>query len=90
MLGVALALNPLIGLLFAVVWISMLFLTRISSAGGMSAAIAAPVAAFALDERRILPALAAMGALVLWKHRPNIIRLMKGTEPRVGQKTDPA
>lgn len=90
MLGVALALNWLVGLVFAAVWISMLSLTRISSAGGMSAAIAAPVAAFVLEEQVILPGLAAMGALVLWKHRPNIARLLKGTEPRVGQKTDPA
>lgn len=90
MLGVSLALYWLIGLIFAAVWISMLFLTRISSAGGMSAAIAAPIAAFALEERAIMPALGAMAALVLWKHRPNIARILKGTEPRVGQKPNPA
>ncbi|HEX7852380.1 MAG TPA: glycerol-3-phosphate 1-O-acyltransferase PlsY [Sphingobium sp.] len=87
MLGVTLALYWPIGLIFAGVWIAMLALTRISSASGMSAAIAAPVAAFLMGERVILPALCAMAALVLWKHRPNIARLLNGTEPRVGKKS---
>lgn len=90
MLGVTLALYWPIGLIFAGVWIGMLVLVRISSASGMSAAIAAPIAAFLLGQQAILPALGAMAALVLWKHRPNIQRLLKGTEPRVGQKSGPA
>jgi glycerol-3-phosphate acyltransferase PlsY len=27
--------------------------------------------------------------LVLWKHRENIFRLTKGTEPRIGSPTSP-
>jgi len=28
--------------------------------------------------------------LVLWKHRENILRLRKGTEPRIGKTTSPS
>ncbi|MCE7797541.1 glycerol-3-phosphate 1-O-acyltransferase PlsY [Sphingobium sufflavum] len=85
MLGVTLALSWPIGLIFAAVWIGMLAVTRISSMGGMTAAVAAPVAAFLLGEHYLLSGLGAMAALVLWRHRANIQRLAKGTEPRVGK-----
>ncbi|MET0137100.1 MAG: glycerol-3-phosphate 1-O-acyltransferase PlsY [Sphingobium sp.] len=84
MLAVALTLYWPAGVAFALTWITMLAITRISSVSGMSAAIAAPLAALALGERAMLTALFAMAALVLWRHRPNIARLVGGTEPRVG------
>ncbi len=84
MLGVSLALSWQVGLIFAAVWLAVLGLTRISSAGGMSAAIATPLAAqlFGLNQLR-LP-LVAMAAIVIWRHRANIGRLLRGEEPRVG------
>lgn len=84
MLGVGLALSWIIGLIFAGVWIGMLALFRISSASGMSAAISAPVAAVLIGRIDLLPALFIMALIVLWRHRPNISRLLKGEEPRVG------
>lgn len=84
MLGVALGLYWPVGLVFAVVWLGMLALTRISSASGMSAAIAAPVAAIVLGRAELFPALAAMALILMWRHGPNIGRLLKGQEPRVG------
>ena len=86
LMGVALGLAWPIGLAFAVVWLGMLAITRISSAGGISAAIAAPIAAFAMGWPHYALALAIMAALVLWRHRANIQRLMAGTEPRIGKK----
>lgn len=86
MLGVSLALHWVVGLVFAGVWIAMLLLARMSSAGGMSAAIAAPVAAFFLGEYALFPAFAAMAVIVLWRHRANIGRILKGTEPRIGRR----
>ena len=85
-MGVALGLAWPIGLVFAVVWLGMLAITRISSAGGMSAAISAPIAAFFMGWPHYALALAIMAALVLWRHRANIQRLIAGTEPRVGKK----
>jgi len=84
MMGVALGLAWPIGLVFAVVWLAVLAVTRISSAGGMSAAIAAPVAAQVLGPAIYAPALAAMTVVVLLRHRANIRRLVAGQEPRIG------
>ena len=33
-------------------------------------------------------AISVMGALLLYRHRANITRLLQGTEPRVGSKKD--
>ncbi len=74
------------GLIYAAFWIGALAVSRISSVGGMTAAISAPIAALLLGHGALFQPLAAMAALLLWKHRPNILRLMRGQEPRVGQK----
>jgi acyl phosphate:glycerol-3-phosphate acyltransferase len=86
MLGVSLALAWPVGLGFAATWLGTLALTRISSASGMTAALAAPAIALALGHREIAIALFAMAVILIWKHRENIGRLLNGTEPRVGQK----
>lgn len=86
MLGVASALAWPVGLAFAVTWIGMLALTRISSVGGMSAAIIAPVVAAMTGALGLVPPLLAMTLIVLWRHRANIGRLRRGEEPRVGKK----
>ena len=86
LMGVALGLAWPIGLAYAVVWLGMLAITRISSLGGMSAAVVTPFAALALGMRSEAAVLAGLTALVLWLHRANIGRLREGTEPRVGSK----
>lgn len=86
LMGVSLGLAWAIGGVYAAVWLGMLGLTRISSLGGMSAAVAAPVAAWALGYPQFAPVLAGLAGLVLWLHRANIGRLIAGTEPRVGSK----
>ena len=86
MLGVALGLAWPVGLISAVVWAAAARLSKISSVGGMSAAIAAPLAALALGLGAMVPVLAALAALVVARHHQNIARLIAGTEPRVGAK----
>src|SRR5687768_5714595 len=85
-MGVALGLGWQLGLIYAVVWLAVLALARISSLAGMSAAVSAPIAAALLGEMRFVPVLIALAALVLWRHRGNIARLARGEEPRVGSK----
>ncbi len=87
MLGVVAALLWPAGLIFAGVWLGTVLLTRISSAGGMAGAISAPITAFALGRLDMVPPLLAMALIVLWRHRANIGRLMRGEEPRIGQKS---
>ncbi|MES2135785.1 MAG: glycerol-3-phosphate 1-O-acyltransferase PlsY [Pseudomonadota bacterium] len=91
--GVATLLGVLIGLQFwpaaaayTAIWIVLLLVLRISSIAGMGAAVSAPLVAFALQSRYLLMLL-GFALLVLWKHRENILRLRKGTEPRIGSKT---
>ncbi len=86
LMGVALSLAWPIGAAYAGVWLGMLALTRISSLSGMSAAVAAPISAWATGNVDYVPVLAALALLVIWLHRANIGRLRAGTEPRVGGK----
>lgn len=73
-----------VGLVYGVIWLSMFGLTRISSLGSLSAAVAAPIAVFALGYDAALPYFIAIAAVVIWLHRSNIVRLVNGTEPKVG------
>jgi glycerol-3-phosphate acyltransferase PlsY len=50
----------------------------------MTAAATAPVTAFLLHSTLFLMLL-GFAVLVLWKHRENILRLRRGTEPRIGK-----
>src|SRR5690606_28169786 len=79
--GVCFGLGWLIGVIYAAVWRSLLAITRISSLAGMSAAIAAPVAVFALGGYVHLP-LVIVAVIIIVQHRANIARLRAGTEPR--------
>ena len=86
LLGVALAAVPLAGVAALLAWAAGAALTRHSSVGGLAAALAAPVAAFALESPHSAYALALMAVILFWKHRDNIARLRAGTESRIGQK----
>jgi glycerol-3-phosphate acyltransferase PlsY len=86
LMGVGLGLAWPIGAVYAAVWLGMLAATRISSLSGMSAAVSAPIAAWALGYTEFVPVLAILALLVVWLHRANIGRLRAGTEPKVGSK----
>jgi glycerol-3-phosphate acyltransferase PlsY len=82
--GVSFGLGWPIGLAYALVWLSVLGIFRISSLAGMSAVVAAAAAAPLFGYADYFPVLAAIAALIFWLHRQNISRLMKGEEPKVG------
>lgn len=86
MLGVSLALYWPAGIAFALTWLAMLALSRRSSVGGLSGAIVAPIAAAAGGQSDAVLVLLGMALLVVWKHRDNIVRLLDGTEPKVGER----
>jgi glycerol-3-phosphate acyltransferase PlsY len=85
-LGVLIALLPVAAAVYAAIWLVLLMTLRISSVAGMSAAVSAPITAAVLHDDALLPLLLGFALLVLWKHRENILRLTKGTEPRIGTK----
>ena len=88
LLGILIPLLWPAALIYAAVWLFLLMTLRISSLAGMTAAITAPIVALALNSAYV-PSLLGFALLVLWKHRENILRLRKGTEPRIGSKTSP-
>jgi glycerol-3-phosphate acyltransferase PlsY len=85
-LGVLVPLLPIAALVYAVVWIALLLVVKISSVAGMTAAASAPVTAAVLGERALFPALLAFAVLIVWQHRQNIRRLGRGDEPRIGRR----
>lgn len=84
--GVAFGLGWPIGLAYALVWLGMLAVTRISSLAGMCAAVALPITAWATGRSDLLMWTLAIALLIIVLHRANIARLLSGTEPRVGKK----
>ncbi|MCH2486203.1 MAG: glycerol-3-phosphate 1-O-acyltransferase PlsY [Erythrobacter sp.] len=82
--GVSFGLAWPIGLVYALVWLGVLAAFRISSLAGMCAVVAAAAAAPLFGYPQFFPVLAAIAVLVIYLHRANIARLMKGEEPRVG------
>ena len=85
LLGILIPLLPIAALVYAVLWIGLLLLARISSVAGISAAASAPLTAAALGRFDLLPLLAGLAVLVIYKHRDNIRRLAGGEEPRIGR-----
>lgn len=84
--GVSFGLGWPIGLAYALVWIGVLASVRISSLAGMSAVIAAALAAATFGYQEFIPVLVVIAALIIWLHRENIQRLLAGEEPKVGSK----
>lgn len=91
--GVATALGVLAGwsgslaLVALVAWLATAALSRYSSLAALVAAMVAPIAAgFMIGSIQIVTAVAVMSALLIWRHRANIQRLLSGSETRIGSK----
>ncbi len=82
--GVAFGLAWPLGLAYAFIWLSVLAIFRVSSLAGMAAVVAAAAAAPLFGYPQFFPVLAAIALLIIYLHRANITRLMKGEEPRIG------
>jgi glycerol-3-phosphate acyltransferase PlsY len=85
-LGVSLALAWPAALAMLATWIAVAAITRISSLSALVTAIVAPVYMYVLSGplNALLTAILAVLAIIV--HRANIARLLKGTEPRIGEK----
>ncbi|MCH8615121.1 glycerol-3-phosphate 1-O-acyltransferase PlsY [Sphingomonas sp. SM33] len=86
LLGILIPLMWQAAVVYAVIWLGLLLVARISSVAGMTAAASAPVSAAVLGEQELLPMFLGFALLVIWKHKENILRLWAGTEPKVGRR----
>jgi glycerol-3-phosphate acyltransferase PlsY len=90
--GVMLGLAPAaLGVALAV-WVVLVFLTGYVSVGSIGAAAVFPPAVLVLnrpDRPEMLWIDAAVAAGIIWLHRGNIRRLLKGTENRFGRRAAP-
>ena len=83
--GIAFALSWQLGVALVSVWLLMALLFRISSLAGLTAAIAAPpLALYVLGNWPEAWAMFAIAALLLWRHRANIRKLLAGEERKIG------
>jgi glycerol-3-phosphate acyltransferase PlsY len=91
--GVATALGVLsgffwgLGLAVLATWIAVAGLTRYSSLAALVAAALSPLYVWLMLGHLALTILTlALAALLFWRHRPNIERLLRGEESRIGRK----
>jgi glycerol-3-phosphate acyltransferase PlsY len=88
--GVLLAINPWLGAATLGSWLLIAVFFRYSSLAALVAAVFAPVyQAMVWQIGPMTGAIAVMGALLIWRHRANIRKLLNGTESRLGQKAAP-
>ena len=87
-LGAYLAMAPVPALLSVVVFLIVVLLTRFVSLGSMLAMTFYPVLVFLIsgDMPVVFISLAVL-ALIVFKHRGNMQRLIRGNERKLGEKT---
>ena len=85
-LGLLLAYFFPLGLAACATWAVTAVILRISSLSALVAALLAPVWAAMLGLPQAILMTLALAVLIFIRHRPNIERLMAGTEPKIGRK----
>jgi glycerol-3-phosphate acyltransferase PlsY len=86
--GVMLGLTPAALGVAVLVWAALVYLTGYVSVGSIAAATIFPLAVYVLeppDQPAMLWLDIAVAAAIVWLHRANIQRLLKGTENRFGR-----
>lgn len=88
--GVLLGVSWILGLAVLATWLLVAYVSRYSSLAALAAAVLAP-AYYLLGDRgpwyvdkSILAVLVIVSALLLYRHRENIGKLLKGTESKIG------
>lgn len=85
-LGTLLALDWRVGLVFIAVWLIVAVATRYSSASALIASAAAPIMLLLFGRFDVAMLYILLAALLWFMHRGNIMRLVNGTETKIGQR----
>jgi glycerol-3-phosphate acyltransferase PlsY len=90
--GALLALAPVATLIGVAIWIIVFWLTGYVSLASIIAAGALPIVILVFSShdqnngKPLVYSSACVAAVVIWRHRSNLSRLMRGTEPRFTRK----
>lgn len=66
-------------ILLIVTWLVVFFVTRVSSLAALITVSLAPIYAYMIKPQYTVPAI-MLTALIIWRHRTNIVRLWRGEE----------
>ena len=83
--GVLVTLEPMLGLIEAAAALIFLIASKRVSVGSIIAAAILPFAAWYFNHAYLIPT-AVIAAIVIFKHRANIKRLIQGQEPKINLK----
>jgi acyl phosphate:glycerol-3-phosphate acyltransferase len=90
--GALLALTPVATLIGVAIWTIVFWMTRYVSLASITAAVVLPIIILVVsseDKNKGKPLFyssACVAAVVIWRHRSNLSRLIRGTEPRFTRK----
>ncbi len=87
-LGVLVGLNVWLGLACLVTWVFIARVFRISSLAALTTAVLAPIyAGLLMGWGNSAIAVLVIALLLVYRHKSNLIKLARGEEGRIGQKT---
>jgi acyl phosphate:glycerol-3-phosphate acyltransferase len=92
--GALLGLTPVATLIGVAIWVIVFCLTRYVSLASITAAVVLPIVILVIrsqDQNKGKPLIyssACVAAVVIWRHRSNLSRLIRGTEPRFTRKRE--
>jgi glycerol-3-phosphate acyltransferase PlsY len=90
--GALFGLMPFVALIAVAVWLIIFYLTRYVSVASMTAALAVPITIVSMmflgqtGGTALLYFSICLAAVVIVRHRSNLLRLVRGTEPRFKRK----
>jgi len=90
--GALFGLMPFVALIAVAVWLIIFYLTRYVSVASMTAALAVPITILSMmflgqtDGTTLLYFSICLAAVVIFRHRSNLSRLVRGAEPRFKRK----
>ena len=84
--GIVFALHWPLALILTVVWLTMAYGFKISSLAGLTAAVLMPLGMFfVMGATPVSFAMIVIAALIVWRHKDNLARLVRGGETTIGR-----
>jgi glycerol-3-phosphate acyltransferase PlsY len=87
-IGVLIALAWPVALAFCLIWLAVAAISRYSSLAGLIASALTPLMLAAIGQRAAALVFVLLTTLLWLRHRGNIVRLINGTESRIGHKAE--